>query len=66
MQLFCDLRESKWVKRDWEGRRKKRNRAVVEGDGAKEGFILKYYFKPYLYRDITHLVERKKLIMQIH
>lgn len=64
------MRESKWVKRDWEGRTEKRNRAVVEGHGAKEGFILKIFlkilFKPYLYRDITHLVERKKLIMQIH
>lgn len=67
VQCFCDLRESKWVKRDLEGRREKRNRAAAEGHGAKEGFILKsflkYYFKPHLYRDVTHLVKRKKLLM---
>lgn len=45
VQFFCDLRESKWVKRDLEGKREKRNRAAAEGQGAKEGFILKIFSK---------------------
>lgn len=45
VQFFCGLRESIWVKRDWEGRKEKRNRAAAEGHGTKEGFILKIFSK---------------------